>query len=150
MSGAPLPPLALPAPNVQNTTTAPIVSSTMKRRLAMFTPLGTPTSQLSVGNAFTGVRAAFGALARVAPRHQVLLPFEERIEVGVGGGDERVARIALLAGIVSHFSVDDHFRVLVGVEQPVTGRRPQDFDFGNLVVVDAQARAEDVRLCPCR
>ena len=50
LSGAPLPPLALPAPNVQNTCTDPIVSSTMKRRLAMFTPLGTPTSQLSVGD----------------------------------------------------------------------------------------------------
>ena len=46
-SGAPLPPFGPPAPKVQNATTAPIVASTTNRRLAMFTPLGTPTSQLS-------------------------------------------------------------------------------------------------------
>jgi hypothetical protein len=47
-SGAPLPPVGLPAPKVQNTTTEPMVSSTTKRRLAMFTQAGTPTSQLSL------------------------------------------------------------------------------------------------------
>src|SRR5262245_56053791 len=37
------------------------------------------------GGSVASVCAAFRAVARVAPRHQILLPFEKRIEVGVRG-----------------------------------------------------------------
>src|SRR6476646_8937510 len=45
--------------------------------------------------AFTRVRAALVALTRKAPRHEIDLALEERIEVRVRGADQRVARIAL-------------------------------------------------------
>ena len=51
-----------------------------------------------IRGSFAGVRAAFRAVAGVAPRHQVLFPFKKRIEVGVGSRDQRVARIALVGG----------------------------------------------------
>jgi hypothetical protein len=46
----------------------------------------------------TGVRAAFCAVAGVTPRDKVLFTFKERIEVGVGCGDQCVARILLSDG----------------------------------------------------
>ena len=112
----------------------------------MFTPLGTPTSQLSIGDAFAGVRAAFRAIAGIAPRHEILLPFEKRIEVGVGGGDQRVARVALVGGNDVPLLGRRILQVGVGVEQPIAGRRPEDLDLGDLVVIHAQPRAEDIRL----
>src|SRR5215510_4304330 len=46
--------------------------------------------------AFAGVCATFCSLARIAPRHSIFFPFEKRIEIGIGGGDQRVARVALV------------------------------------------------------
>src|SRR5262249_35421243 len=51
-----------------------------------------------IGGSFAGVCAAFGAVAWVAPRHQVLFLFKKRVEVGVGGGDQRVTRVAFIGG----------------------------------------------------
>src|SRR5687768_11001994 len=45
-----------------------------------------------------GVHAAFRAVARIAPRYEVLLPFQKGIEVRVGGGDQRAARVAAVGG----------------------------------------------------
>ena len=44
------------------------------------------------------VHAAFRTVARVTPRHQFQLLFEECVEVGSGSGDQCGARIALFGG----------------------------------------------------
>ncbi len=47
---------------------------------------------------FAGVRAALDAHAGEAPRHEIELLLEERIEIRVGRGNERAARRALFRG----------------------------------------------------
>src|SRR5262249_17974561 len=42
--------------------------------------------------------SSFGAVAGVPPRHEVFFLFKKRVEVSIGSGDQRVARIALVDG----------------------------------------------------
>src|SRR5215471_5434172 len=52
-----------------------------------------------IGVSSAGVHgAAFGAVAGITPGHQVLFLFEKRVEIGVGSGDECVARVPLFGG----------------------------------------------------
>src|SRR5215475_1839687 len=52
-----------------------------------------------VGVSSTGMHgAAFGAIAGITPRHQVLFLFEKRIEIGISRGDERIAGVTLVGG----------------------------------------------------
>src|SRR5665213_4218684 len=46
-------------------------------------------------SSLAGAHAALGAVAGVTPRHQVLFPFEKRIQVSVRRGHQRVACVAL-------------------------------------------------------
>ncbi len=98
-----------------------------------------------IRGSFAGMHAAaFRAVAGVAPRHQILFLFKKRIEIGIGGSDQRVARIALVGGNGVPLLSGRILFVGVGAESPITRRGPDDFDLGDLVVVDAQARAENV------
>src|SRR5215475_10147722 len=66
-----------------------------------------------------GVRAAFGAITRIAPRDQILFPFEKRIEIGVGSRDKRAARVALIGGNDVPLFRRRVLQVVVSVEQPI-------------------------------
>src|SRR5215831_4121394 len=93
-----------------------------------------------------GVRAPFRTIAGIAPRDQIFLPFEKRIEVGVGRGNERGARVALTGGNDVPFLRRRVLQVVVGVEEPIARGSPEDFDLGDLVAIDTQARPKHVRL----
>src|SRR5688572_6933128 len=92
------------------------------------------------------VHAAFDAHARKAPWDLVDLPLEKRVEVRVGGADERFARVTLLGRNRTPVLRRRVLQVVVGVEEPIACGRPDDLDLGNLVVIDAHARAKHVRL----
>ena len=111
----------------------------------MLTPAGTPIGATVCRRALARMHAAFNAHAGIAPGHQVGLPFQEGIEVGIGCLDQVGARTALLRDNgIPVLRGRGYPQVFIGVEEPVARTGPDDFDLGNLVVIYPQASAGHV------
>ena len=101
---------------------------------------------------FAGIRvgslcrghAAFDSHARIAPRNQVSLPLQEGVKVGGGPAHQLGVGIAPVGRDGPPILFRRILQVVIGVEQPLPRRSRNQFDLGDLVVIDAQPHADHI------